>query len=244
MGRSAWFKKAAWMVMVVFLSAATVQAYSGAQIIPRGQVNVYRDGALVETLRDTAPLPDGALLKPEGLCGVRLQNLYLVAEDGSAFAVSAAPSQVELSVGQGTVYFAANPSSEAVVFETPAGTVAVQQFLIQTSGDGTLKGFVDVAEGTTTIGVLEGGSMVVSTATGEQRITAGNQITLAQATGVGDAAAPAAGASEAPAQPTKIPTEYMIGGAIGVAALAVGAIALGGSSSSDTSPPPVSPSAP
>lgn len=241
---TAWFKQTVWLVVVAFALAGTAMAYPVSQIIPRGVVNVYRDGALVDTVRDAAPLPDGALLKTDGLCGVRLENLYLVAEDGSTFSVSQTASQVDLAVGEGKLFFAANPSTGAVVFDTPAGTIPVRQFLIQAAVDGTLKGFVDVAQGTTTIGVLEGGSMLVATAAGEQRITAGNQITLAQAAGADAAAAPAAAATGSPSRPTKIPTEYLIGGAIGVAALAVGAIALSSSSSSDAAPAPVSPAAP
>ena len=74
-----------WMVVVVFLAATVVQAFETARIVTQSKVNVYRDGQLVQVLQENSPLPEGALLEPEGICGVRLQNLNLVAEGGQPF---------------------------------------------------------------------------------------------------------------------------------------------------------------
>jgi hypothetical protein len=236
------FKKIVWMVAVGFLIAATAQAYQVAQIMPQGKVNVYRDGKLVQVLTQNAPLPSGALLKNEGYCGVRLKNVQLVAEGGSQFGVNEDKSSVELAVVNGKVFFAVNQETGDVVFHTPDGIVSVQQFLIQAADDGIMKGFIDVSEGELTLGVLEGGSMLVSTARGDFRINSGEQLILSQA----DIAHGGAGQPSSPSEPKikKIPTGYLVAG--GIAALAVGGILIGsGSSSGQSNPPvPVSPATP
>jgi hypothetical protein len=154
-------------VALIFLLASVVQAYEAARLLTTAKVNVCRDGQLVQVVKENAPLPEGALLKPEGDCGVRLAYFSLVGKEGSAFAVSQDGPEVELAVETGTVYFAATSGAKKMVFKTPAGAIVVQQFILQATAEGVLKGFiqVDVAKGDrkATLGVLEGGDMVVST---------------------------------------------------------------------------------
>ena len=163
-------KQFSWMVAVVFLLASVVQAAETARLLTSAKVNVYRDGQLVQVLKENAPLPQGALLKPEGDCGVRMAYMSLVAKAGSAFAVRQDGPAVELRVESGTVYFAASSAANKTVFKTPAGLIVVQQLIVRTAADGVLKGFVQVEDGKATLGVLEGGDMVVSTVEGERMI--------------------------------------------------------------------------
>lgn len=172
--------------MLVFLMLGLLLADSGyadpvGRIMTSGKIDVYRNGVLSQVIREDAPLPTGAVLKPDGNCGIRLENLLLVAKDGSEFGVHSEVNPVQLALKKGIIYFAVNPSTGTIVFETPTDVVTAQQFYIQAAARGNLKGFVEVNEGTTTLGVLEGGTMVVSTSAGEESIAAGNQIVLAQA---------------------------------------------------------------
>jgi hypothetical protein len=181
MGQCSKIGKIVVFIMSGLLLAANVQASSVARVITYGKIDVYRNGVLSQVLREDAPLPTGAVLKPEGNCGIRLENILLVAKDGSEFGVHSAGNPVQLALKKGMIHFAVNRSTGQMIFETPAGDVTTRQFYIHAAAEGTLKGFVEVNEGTTTIGVLEGGAMVVSTPGGEETITAGNQIILAQA---------------------------------------------------------------
>jgi hypothetical protein len=237
-------KQFSWMVAVVFLLASVVQAAETARLLTSAKVNVYRDGQLVQVLKENAPLPQGALIKPEGDCGVRMAYMSLVAKAGSSFAVRQDGPAVELGVESGTVYFAASSAANKTVFKT---------------ADGLLKGFVQVQDGTTSLGVLDGGDMVVSTVEGERVIHAGEQMILAQAAGSaasggaaagsaggtaagGTAAGAAVAGTAAGAAVAGIPAGLLAAGMVAVTAATVGGIS--SSSDDDDTAAPASPAAP
>ena len=232
-------KQFSWMVTVIFLLASVVQAAETARLLTSAKVNVYRDGQLVQVLKENAPLPQGALLKPEGDCGVRMAYMSLVAKAGSGFAVRQDGSAVELGVESGTVYFAATSAAEKAVFKTPAGLIVAQQLIVRTAADGVLKGFVQVEDGKATLGVLEGGDMVVSTVEGERMIRSGEQIVLAQAGGSGSGAATSS-AGAAKVSSSQISSGFMAAGLVAADAVTLGII----SESEDDNPSPSSPASP
>ncbi|MEE4609188.1 MAG: hypothetical protein V2L15_09905 [Desulfobacteraceae bacterium] len=233
-------KQLGMMVAVAFLMASVVQASEAARLLTSAKVNVYRDGQLVQVLKENAPLPEGALLKPEGDCGVRLAYMSLVAREGSAFAVRQDDAGVELGVEAGMVYFAATGAAKKTVFKTPAGLIVAQQMIVRAAADGVLKGFLQVEAGKATLGVLEGGDMVVSTAEGERVIHAGEQIVLAQATGQGGAAAGGGSAGAASVTGGEISKGLLASGLVVADAITLGVITEAG----NDSPAPTSPASP
>jgi hypothetical protein len=248
------FKTLTWIFALAFMLAGMAHAYPMSRIMPSGKIKVYRDGQLVQVLQEEAPLPSGAMLNTEGNCGVRLNQLFMVAEDGSMFSVQDGSNAVQLKIEEGILFFAANAQTGPVVFETPAGVIGTQQIFLQASDSSAmLKGFVDVSGTTTKMGVLEGGSLKVSTPEGEKMIASGRQIVLAQAAlikpaeSTGQSSVDQADQSqvEDPSpvnnEDEKIPRTYFFAG--GAAALALGAIALGGGGGDDD-PAPASPAAP
>jgi hypothetical protein len=211
------------------LVAFTVNGFgmegNAGRIIPTGKVYMIKDGQTIGSYSSEAPLPENTLLKTEGDCAVKLPDLYLVAVDKSQFAISNADTSRELRVKEGTVYFALSKLPRALVFTTPDGFVTAQQVILNASTEKSiLKGYVAVSEKGSEIGVIEGGSLLISTADGEKLVTAGNRILLAQATVGGGAA----------------------GGAVGTNALwmAPGFISLVGSATGDDNTKPASPAAP
>ncbi|KJS28574.1 MAG: hypothetical protein VR64_23920 [Desulfatitalea sp. BRH_c12] len=232
------------MAVAVFAFAGTAQAYEVARVMTSGKINVYRNGQLTQVLQANAPLPEGALLKPERDCVVRLENVYMVARAGSEFGVHNESRPVQVAVNKGTVYFAVNQSTGQMVFHTPAGSVTTQQFRIQAAVEGTLKGFVTVSGQTASLGVIEGGAMMVSTPDGEQLITSGNQITLAQADITGQGSGQIDNAADKAATSRKIPTETLINA--GVLGMFAGAAVwmLDSTSDDNTKPAPASPATP
>ncbi len=237
------------MVAVMCFLAGPVQAKTYSQIIPSGKVKVYRDGKLTQELTEAAPLPKGAVLNSEGNSRIRLDNLNLVAKDGAKFTVLDEAATTRLDINSGTLYFAAGESTGPMVFETPSGVIETQQITFQanSSTPGLLKGFVEVSGETVKMGVMDGGSMVVSTPDGVLSIDSGKQITLSK----DDSKEPAAGEPPSQAQQgtpqnpvqssERIPAEYL---AAGVLALFIGATVLLSNSQGEDNPPPASPATP
>jgi hypothetical protein len=244
------FKTVNWIVVLAFMWSGVTFAYPIARIIPYGKVNVYQDGELLQVLQEEAPLPEGASLHIEGKCAVRMNDLYFVVQDGGQFSTQTGGGINQVTIENGTFYFAAIESTAPVAFNTPSGTIRTDQVALAASDESAfLRGYVNVSQDTTQMGVLGGGTLTVATAKGLQSITTGEQLTL-----LAKPVSVSAGTADDPpdAAPTDVPSEevgsipaaYLIGGGLGVAALAALALAIGGSGSSDSNPLPVSPAAP
>jgi hypothetical protein len=227
------------LVVCLFTSSQALWAMGPSRLLPNGTVKVYRGGQLVSVLSEEAPLPEGVLLAPQGQCGLRMHNLFLVADDGSQFSVATRDDGRELLIRQGTLYFAMSGDSGPMTFYTPNGTVTTQRMILNASADGgLLKGYIDATPDGTRIGVLEGGSLVVLTAEGERSIAAGRQITLAQANLFDEEQATGAASRAEAAEDKKqdaqeddddeIPAAYFWGGGAALAAIGIGLAAGGG----------------
>ena len=95
-------------------------------------------------------------------------------------ATSANPRK--LLVKEGTVYFAISKMSYSLSFITPSGSVAVLDILLNAATvSSPLKGYVSVKQNSSELGIIKGGSMIVSTQQGEMMIESGQRIILAQA---------------------------------------------------------------
>jgi hypothetical protein len=75
------------------------------------------------------------------------------------------------------VYFSVTESSPPIQINTPSGDATTGGLTIT---DSELRGYVRVSGNETEIGVIDGGTMLVATASGEMAITPGKQITIAQ----------------------------------------------------------------
>lgn len=188
--------------------------------MPGGKVLIYRGDQQVGELTAEAPFPDGALLACDGDCAVRMDSLMLVGADKSIFSVTTQASSRELQVREGTVYFAMSKMPRSLLFITPNWVVTVQRLILNTAANQELlKGYVTVTGKSSEIGVIEGGSMLVSTVAGEKTIQSGNKIILGQ-TDQGQTSA------EQTEQPAETPPGGT-GGGVAVAPIAAGAIAVG-----------------
>jgi hypothetical protein len=175
-----------------------------------------------------------------------MEDIYLVAEDKSLFSVATSANQRELLIKEGTLHFAVSDMSRSLNFITPFGTIAVLDILLRAATDSPqLKGYVSVKQNGSEIGIIGGGSMIVSTQQGEMMIESGKKLTLAQAdmdVGAPEGMDPGApeeteSTDEKEDQGEKEGKESKAGmtertkiilGAIGVAAVAVGVAALAG----------------
>ena len=129
-----------------------------------------------------------------------MDSLYLVATDKSALIVRTEKRGQELHVKAGKVFFGITVINDPVSFFTPKGSVVAQQVMLKASNQSPiLEGYVDVSEKEAEIGVINGGSMVISTTDGAITVNDGERFILAQATlgGSGAGAAAATGGATA-----------------------------------------------
>ena len=156
--------------------------FNSARIYPTGKINIYNGNQRVGEFNKEAPVPEGFLIAADGRCGVRMEDIYLVAEDKSLFSVATSANQRELLIKEGTLHFAVSDMSRSLNFITPFGTIAVLDILLRAAtGSPQLKGYVSVKQNGSEIGIIEGGAMIVSTQQGEMMIESGKKLTLAQA---------------------------------------------------------------
>ena len=177
-------------VFVVLLSLLMTTAAFSARITPSGKVVMMKDGNVIGEFSNEAPLPEGVLLKCEGKCSIMLDDVYMVVDPGTVFSVQPMADRHEVFVQEGTVYFSVTESSRPMQFDTPGGVVTTRETSLTGS---ELKGYVRVSGQETEIGVIQGGTMRVETASGEMVIASGNQITIT----VAESATAASGAGAA-----------------------------------------------
>lgn len=194
------------------------------RILPTKKVSFFTDGKNIGQFTAEAPLPWDTLVKCDGKTAVRMNNMYVVFEDGSSFTISQAGGFETLDVKNGTAYFVLKTLPEGLTFDTPQATVATEMMTLNAAtGDQLLKGYVKTGKTESELGVLEGGSLTVRTADGRRTINSGQRIILAQ----GELGGAGAGLS----------TGAIIGIGLGGAAVLTGlGIALAPSSDKKTSP--------
>ncbi len=216
--------------------------------MPTGKVLLHQADKLVGEISSEAPLPINTDLICNGKCAIKMDGLYLVADDKARLSVDTKidTNHVGLHFARGKFYFALSKLPYPLSLRTPDGDFAIDQALLNASGDGgLLKGYVTVDNGQTAIGVFEGGSMVVSTEYGSSMISSGKQMIIAAQNTAGDPEidpqGTASGGKEAapntPAKTKKLSPVTL--GAIGAGAIGIIAIAAGsggGSGSSAASP--------
>ena len=156
--------------------------FKSARIYPTGKITIYSGDKRVGEFSKEAPFPEGFLIAADGKCGVKMEHIYLVAEDRSLFSVATSANPMKLLVKEGTVYFAISKISHSLSFITPSGSVAVIDILLKAATvSSPLKGYVSVKQNSSELGIIKGGSMIVSTQQGEMMIESGQRIILAQA---------------------------------------------------------------
>jgi hypothetical protein len=215
-------------VFVLLLSfAMTTAGFAAnggtARIIPSGKVSIIKDGQVIGEITKEAPLPEGAVLKCEGKCSVKLDDVYMVVEKDTVFSVQPMADRHELFVQEGTVYYSLSESSRPLHLTTPAGDATTGD-LSMTEPD--VRGYVRVSGNKTEIGVIGGGTMMVQTASGEMAITPGKQITIAALS----SEAPGAAAAETGGLTRN---EKIALGAVGAGIMAAGIFALASSGGGD-----------
>jgi hypothetical protein len=170
-------------IILVFTSTGFSTGLPSGRILPNGKVTLFHGDQRIGEFRSEAPLPEDTLLSVQGKCGVKLSHLYLVALDQSLLSITTNNRSRTLFVQKGTVYFALSSTPYTLVFQTPGGMITTNEVMLKaSSANRLLKGYINVEEGITRVGVIEGGSMLVTVADDNpQVVSVGRELRLAQA---------------------------------------------------------------
>ena len=234
--------------LTVFMIGQSAAALAGAdRILPSGKVTLWQGDRQIGIYTKEAPLPEGAVISTDGRCAIKLDDLYLVAEDQSIFSISTTGHRRNVFIKQGTVYFKTSAIKHELAFVTPNGQISVQQIRLKAAfGNASLKGYVAVTDKQSELGVAEGGAMDVFTDDGLMTIEAGKKIILAQADmdiGLPEEEKPSAELPPEQKQGWSTGKKIAVG-AVGVGALAGILIGLGGGGGGGGGDDNVSPSTP
>lgn len=176
-----WFryKNLRQFIAILSVLSFTVSSFAAVtnvpRIIPKGKVTVMDGKNEVGTLTAEMPLPEKKILKVEGSCGVKLDTVSLIAQDKTTFAVATENDADNLLVHEGRVYFTISSLPKKLLVATPEGMMVANRVIkdVRTE-EGSVKGYVDVTENGTGIGIIEGGAVVFTTREGEKTFFPGN----------------------------------------------------------------------
>lgn len=153
-----------------------------SRIIPTEKVTIYKNGKIVGEYTQEAPLPLGHLLSCSGKCGIKYNNLSLVAEDQSLFSIDTRSGKHYIHVEKGTLYFGLSSLPNSIFITTPKGAVSMNQLIVNASaGSQFVEGYIHVDAGSSEIGVIKGGSIKFVTENGQSIVKPGNRLILAMA---------------------------------------------------------------
>jgi len=165
----------------IMAGVSTAGAATEGRIIPTNRVSLEKNGSVIANLTSQAPVDENALIICHGTCMVKLRGISLVAVDKTEFAVKQIGSFMNIYVKQGKVNFIITDTSRQLAFYVPDGRyIKTEGFVVPASSDNAVKGYIDVTDKATSIGMDRGG-MVVQTTNGRQMISQGHAIQLAMA---------------------------------------------------------------
>ncbi len=166
----------------VYITVAFADDFQKSRLIPENKVVIYQDGSKIGEFTKEAPCPKDLFLSCEGKCGIKLENISLVAEDKSIFAIAATEESQYLKVKKGILYFGLSELPKNLVFVTPKGAISANQMLLNASTNNKiLEGYVKVTDNSSEVGVIKGGYLHMLTQNGDKLLTPGNRLILAQA---------------------------------------------------------------
>jgi len=176
--RKGWVAQATILLFVLSLSSSALATGTGAaRVIPTGKVDIYDGAKKVGELSSEAPLPVGKILTSTEKFGVRLDGIYLVANENTRFGVRHLSGGTDIFVEEGRVYFVLNEVTDNLTLSTPQDTVTVQSALIHASTDASsIRGYLLYEDNQMEIGVIDGGQLVVADASGQRMIESGNSL--------------------------------------------------------------------
>jgi len=223
-------------LFMFFLSPCFAAIINSARIYPTNKVTIFNGEQKVGVYTQEAPLPEGYTLETDGKCAVKMDEIYMVAEDKSLFSIDGNGNQRNLFITIGTLYFRMSEIKQPINFVTPEGNITAQTLILSSSSENkAIIGYVKATDRGSELGIVEGGSMVVLTTDGQMTVSPGSKIMLSQADmdiGAPEGGEPAGEETEKPTAAQNEPQEPTIekpamtkGTKIAMGAIGAGAVA-------------------
>jgi len=158
-----------------------------SRIIPSEKVTIYQDGKIIGEYTQEAPLPLGYLLSCKGKCGIKYDNLSMVADDRSLFSFDTQSNGTRsndhlINVKEGILYFRLSSLPGSIFITTPGGAASMNQLLLNASTESQfVEGYIQINAESSEIGVIKGGSIKFVTNNGQAMVKPGNRLILAMA---------------------------------------------------------------
>ncbi|HER63514.1 MAG TPA: hypothetical protein ENO11_06020 [Desulfobacteraceae bacterium] len=166
--------------LVIFI-LSNAHASTKGRIMTDGKVSMYKNGKVVNSFTNQGPVDENSLISCDGSCLVKIKGISLIVTDQSRFAIKDFDNSTSLYVEEGKIHFAVSDVSKQFSFYTPDGYfVKTEGFITPASTDNSVKGFMQVTDTGTKIG-MDQGTMIIRTDKGTESVEAGQAIVLAMA---------------------------------------------------------------
>ncbi len=180
------FKKGRFIIVVVFfgLMVYPLMATAGSmtRMIPQQRVCVLENGKQINQFNSEMPMPKGQLLMSKGPCLIQSNDMQLMAQDQSIFALTEKSGNKELLVKKGRIDFSLPAGNDLMSINTPRDSVQIKRTITTAETSNNLvKGYVVVNKGKALIGIHQGKIEMVSQNGYSKQISSGQTFTLAQA---------------------------------------------------------------
>ena len=167
-------------ILLVLIFASFTHAATKGRIMSNGKVSMYENGKVINSFTGQGPINENALIACDGNCLVKIKSVSLIADDKTKFGIKEIGNAVKLYVETGKINFAVSDVSRQFSFYTPQGYfVTTEGFITPASTKNSVKGFMQVTDKGTEIG-MDSGSMILQTDEGMKTIAPGQPIILAQ----------------------------------------------------------------
>lgn len=165
---------------LILLLVSLAHAATKGRIMTNGKVSLYKNGKVINSFTQQGPVDDNSLIACDGNCLVKIKGVSLIALDQTRFAIKEVENSVNLYIETGKINFAVSDVSKQFSFYTPDGyLVKTEGFITSASTDNSVKGFMQVTDKGTEIG-MDTGTMILDTDEGTKTVGPGQAIILAQ----------------------------------------------------------------
>ncbi|CAK8714755.1 FecR family protein [Candidatus Electrothrix laxa] len=172
-------------IMAALLTASITNTQATAGILAEGNISVYKDGNLSNTIKGQSPIDEKSLLVCNENCMIKSTGISIVGKTGTELAVKGDQKQFNLLLKKGQLDFILSGAIGKIGFYTADRQYTSADVIYNASSTSPVRGYMQVTpEGNTKIGIYEG-RLVFDTVEGAKTIDSNNYILLAQA-GVGN----------------------------------------------------------
>lgn len=168
-------------ILATLLTVGMTGAQAAAGMLAEGDISVYKEGHLKNTITGKAPVDEEALLVCNQQCKLKSTGVSLIGKAGTELAVKSEQEQFNLLLKKGQVDFVLSGTVGKMGFYTVDRQYARADVIYNAGTETPVRGYMQLTStGETRIGIYEG-RLVFNTVKGAKTVDSNNYIVLAQA---------------------------------------------------------------